>query len=446
MSDALAVWDRDPIPSTMEFSQGETCLDQFFDEPDYFVSIGPGQAADFIPGAPIDEVSGQPADGVGDGAAWFDGDGAGTLAVYQETELGVVAFRIAVGRPDVDGPTRLEIASTLAAAALPRFPGVEQPPPPEPTLVSFEPEPFDRSVLGYDDNLLVKEEEGEWTREEGLIATLEVLTGERDPSDVLRNEELLDTGGSGIIHLAQQYAASGPDDDARATIGGLLDELLLSREELDQLLADAVGRDEQPDGNGEEESALGEPLTGPFLLIAFRPPAQDGDCLFGCSEEIKIGKYTLIAPSPPNETWTEQKINEVVGAISEAGDAYDALGTMPEITIVLTEGGGWAWTDTALGDLHTLYLKADLASLDGLQLQQEVAKQMAYSFLVENLNALPFEGVEAWWADGLALFLSALVFEDANLEHLSLDQIAAVESSAPLFDWGPGTWLFFQHM
>ena len=46
--DALGTWERDDLPSSLELQQGETCVEQFADEPEFFVSIGPGEISDFL--------------------------------------------------------------------------------------------------------------------------------------------------------------------------------------------------------------------------------------------------------------------------------------------------------------------------------------------------------------------------------------------------------------
>lgn len=447
---ALGIVGPDDLASTMQFSRGESCINQIVDQPEFVVAIGPGELADFLVGIRLNGVAGVETEGAGEEALWFD-DGAatGTLAIFQETPLGALLFRVTVGRPDVDGDTRLAAATDLAAAALPRFPGVAaepaEPAVPNPVLVP-EPE-IDRSILGWEDNIVVRESEGDWTRAEGLIATLEVFAGERPPSDVLRHDELLDTSGGGVIRLARAYVESGEDTEAAGRIEALLDALLLSRAELDQLRAEgAVG---SADGSGDDEVAHG--ATGGLVHAVWRVGgAQEEGCVqyysSGCARVFHIpGGYVLIVPPEGETGWNEAGISAAIEAIEKAAAVFEGMGTLPEITFVLTENPGPTWIDTAFSELHTAYLNLDLKDLSNAQFQQAIAEQMARSLLVENFGASPFEGADAWWLDGLALFLSSFVFDQGDLEIAKLEALAALDAGISLTDRGSGTWLFFQH-
>ena len=191
------------LPSMMRFEGGEACKERLANDGDFSVEILPGDPGDFEPGASVIGVSGEPVSGVGDEALWFggaDAEGGGTigaLSVRQDTSVGALNFRIFLGRPDLDSAAQLEIAKNVALSALPRFPGVE---------------------AGYVDNLLVKEEVGEWTRGEGLVATLGLFAGEVDAARVLRHPELGDFAGNGVIGMAREYLEDGSDTEAKLEI------------------------------------------------------------------------------------------------------------------------------------------------------------------------------------------------------------------------------------
>ncbi len=136
VEEALAIRDR---PSGEQGSHGlsihETCTEQLDSDPAYFVRIEPGNPSDFDAGAMLIGVAGEPVADVGDEALWFGGaaaDGGGSsgvLSVGQDTPIGLLQFRIRLGRPDLDSAGQLEIAKSLALAALHRFPGTPPGPP-----------------------------------------------------------------------------------------------------------------------------------------------------------------------------------------------------------------------------------------------------------------------------------------------------------------------------
>ena len=171
VDEALGWSIGDDRPGPILTARGEVCLHRLLNDSDVFVQIQPGTPADFEPGASVIGVSGEAVPAVGDEARWFGGEDSeaggdvGALSVRQNTSLGAIHYRIFLGRPDLDSAAQREIAKTLALNALPRFPGVE---------------------VGYVNNLLVKEEAGEWTRGEGLVATLSLFAGEAEATQILR--------------------------------------------------------------------------------------------------------------------------------------------------------------------------------------------------------------------------------------------------------------------
>lgn len=129
MEEAINVWDREGGPAnTFGFSEGEACGDTIDGDEDSFVRVEPGDPADFDSSAVFLGASSQPVADVGEAAVWFGGTGsdshAGLLAVRQDTSLGELYFRITLGRPELDDADRRAAATTLAAAMLPRFPGM----------------------------------------------------------------------------------------------------------------------------------------------------------------------------------------------------------------------------------------------------------------------------------------------------------------------------------
>ena len=242
---ALSVWERSAEGlegGTMGSVGGESCHHEIFDEPTFFISLEPGDPADFGADAPIDGAPGLPVPGFGTAALLFhagtdDGTGRTTLAVREERDLGDLHVRLSLGRPDLAPDERGLIVARLMRDILPRFDGEPVPAGP-PALVGdvgqLDPDPPDPARLSYVNDLLAKERDGEWTRGEGLAAVLGYFAGERDAT-VLRHADNSDREGTGILRLAEEYLERGADDGHREEVERLLDQLTFTSDELEMM-------------------------------------------------------------------------------------------------------------------------------------------------------------------------------------------------------------------
>ena len=434
------------------FGVSEVCRTTRKEYEGFFVQIQPGEPGDFEPGAePISVgVFGQPVTGVGDEARWFEvedsatGLDVGVISVRQVTPLGVLHFRIYLGRPDLDRAAQLEIAKTLALAALPRFPGVEV----EPELVTFEPEPFDRSGVSYDDNLLVKEEAGEWTRGEGLVATLRVFAGEIFPFQVLRHPELIDYSGTGVVELAREYLETGPEAEARTEIARLLALLVPSIERLGQEGAIASS---EPDAPIQYVSLGG--------VLQRQDPEEDDWCnqVYSidspCVLEVDLplldatwpAKYRLVRPvSEVAGGWTQQHVDWVREAMFDSAKVFEPLGKMPKVVVHLTPYVNTVELVSSGKCLITL--GPNLIGRDDGEFKQLLALALADCLVVETFSK------SHWWRIGLGVYLSGLprstsvVYADVNWEHVFSKPLAFEELSTTLMDRKYSNWVLFEYM
>ena len=335
VDDALGWSVGDDRPGPIRTARGEVCLHSLLRDGDVFVQIQPGDPADFEPGALVIGVSGEPVSGVGDAALWFGGEGSeaggdvGVISVRRDTSLGAIHFRIFVGRPDLDSAAQLEVAKTLARAALPRFPG----------------------EVGYVNNLLLKEEAGQWTRGEGLVATLSLFAGEAEATQVLLNPELVDFDGTGVIRMAQEYLEDGPDAEAKKEIERLLERLILSRERLEAM------------------AGIGPPTTARGLQAIFFDGARGADdcgTYFdpggSCIEEVQFpeldemfgeDKYTMWFPAESSQNkggWTDKHLFWAVEAINQAAIVFEKTSEMPNVDIAFMSFDGPSLSWAAFGD------------------------------------------------------------------------------------------------
>ena len=432
-------------------SGGEACVWEHDDEGDKpearSVGIMPGSPDDFEQDAELEGVEGNPVTGIAEVAVWFGGIDQGTLSVIQGTELGYLLVRFTLSRPDLDDKARLEIAKGLAGVVLPQFPGVEAR---QPVVVTFDDEPPDMSNLSFVDNLLAKEEAGEWTLGEGLVATLQLFVGEVDETEVLRHPELLAKEGTGIIAMAYEYLEAGGQADAKTEISRLLDLLVFTNEELEGM------------------AGIGPPTASLFEVAVGAPPDEIGGCsafFYGystlptgigpCLEYQSItfdGRlYRVFYPakSMPAAGWSENHYRWALEAMADTVVAYAPHGTTPAVNLVFSIFPGNALAE-ALPHAGEPCAVAVYTSMQGTTIgyfKQVIAHELAHCFQEETFteqNQVGYEVVR-WREEGLADYLSNVVYEETNAEwdYLALEEL---ELHTTLFERAYTNSLFFQFL
>lgn len=445
--------------SWSQTSRGENCVSEAGAS---YLQIAPGQPQDFSPGAEIFNVTGDPVSGIGDGALWFggpqaEGDGTvGVLVVAAESELGTLIFRIAVGRPDLNSAQQLEIAKTLALGALPRFPGItvasEVTDPTDLPEVRIEHDPIDRSSDTYEDNLFARETAGDWTRAEGLIATLALFAGETTASLVTPARTITDPSATGILRLAGEYLEANPTSEDASGIERLLKVLT----------APPV-----PPPPGAALAAASQAGTGALRPINHSTSQQaDDDCYVAfpnaaevcfrgapVSADLFEDKYTLWFPDiEPGESWEgwvrgDSTIQEAI--IAAAITLEGLTGKMPKTDVWLTPNATNS-IDHDPGHCQLLLgaTSQELGERDSALLQQAVASAIARCYIFENLGQGDFESVK-WWENGLAWYLSDVVYPEARFEKTVLDipqALAGEELGSSVLDRANTNMALFEYL
>jgi hypothetical protein len=404
-------------------------------------------------------VSGEPVNGVGDEALWFGGQESeaggdvGVIAVRLETSLGDLHVRIFVGRPDLDSAEQLDIAKTLALAALPRFPGLEV----EPEVVTFEREQVDRSNVSFVDNLLVKVESGEWTLGEGLVATLELFAGEADADNVLRQPDLIRPEGTGTIRMAYEYLEDGTDEGAKGEIRRLLDLLVFTNDDLEGMAGIAepttalLGRFALGGARSDEENCLDFFLGGIPLGV--------GKCLefeYASLDEFSTGPgpYRVFFPAPslPTAGWKQRHYDLAVLAMQETAEVYEGLGNMQNVNLVFSVSSGGsalaaAWT--LAGAECGVAVYTSMQSLSDDDFKQTIAHELAHCFQEETFteqNKVDYAIVK-WREEGMADYLSNVVYpKNHNFFRDVLGTLAVSELQTTLFQRAYTNFVFFQYL
>lgn len=497
----------------ISYSKSEVCRDTLASDEAYFVEIGPGSPDDFNAGAELNGSVGEPVDDVGEGALWFGGVAEqGAISVRKGTEYGTLHFRVAVGRPDADEAMLQHLAIELANAALPRFPFVELEEP-EPVVLTIEHEPVDRSGHSFVENLLAKETDGEWTRGEGLVATLRFFAGEIEATEVLRGSNLLDHSGTGIVRLAQEYLEAGGDPASAAEIERLLGKLLVrdprgttasaqssaSRaRSLSIALTDTICYSPYPDHGdpcfesleaGEDRASAAETEPPSGLLLMHDPrqttanarssPSRPGSLSIALADDICYSafpdhgdpcfKWIEAGPDPLSakyilwypdldewEGWVrgpkdtgDFSGSPIHSAIIDSVTSLEAMsGEMPPVAVWLTPYKGESWVDWAPHGC-SIYLASGAQELQGGYLQQAVASTVARCYIQENIGGRgDYEG-NRWWTDGLAWYLSDVIYPSMSFELDVLrvpSVLAGEERASSLHGRALGNMPFFEYL
>jgi hypothetical protein len=328
---------------------------------------------------------------------------------------------------------------------------------------------FDRSRISFVDNLLVKVAEGDWTLGEGLVATLEVMAGERNAASILRHAKLLDHEGTGILVMADEYLEDGPDEEAKAEIAHLLDRIIFSAERLEAM------------------ASLGEPDPAPTSTKA-SPVAPKGsieDCLQfftgynqlppgvgPCLKEQSPpkldaqypGQFRVYGPGPPfpDAGWTQRYYDLVVDALEKAVPKYKTMGQLTTARIVLSatrlDGEG---ADVSAGAFPKIGRPCGIVLFTTMQsntdgdFKQIIAHELAHCFQKETFTAQTLVKHEytAWREEGLANYLSNLVYPDNNIEwgepparRSSLLILAESELTSTILERAYTNSIFFQYL
>lgn len=380
-------------------AEGETCTHALIEDPGFFVTIEPA--------LPTNMQSGEAVSGVGLEATWVGRRGIGTLNVVDEVPFGFAIFRITVARPDADDGGLLEEARGLALAALPRLQahGQREPEPEaELEVITFEPEPVDLPHFGYVDHLIAKEEAGDWTRGEGLVAILQLLAGEVEATEVLTDEGLINDWATDVIHAASSYQESGSDPDARAEIARLLQLLAPSREQLMQM-----------SDQGESSS------VGSLLVFAGQILPEAGNyCLnfHNASKCLRLqthpeleeawpGKYQLFRPGAEFDSgWELHHIDSALEAMVTSASKLEPLGTMPRVNVVFSVlAKGYTFFNLFNTGECTHFIPERFQTLEESQFKQALAALLANCLLRGTFNT-----VDSWWYYGMSIYLSDFVY------------------------------------
>ena len=316
----------------------------------------------------------------------------------------------------------------------------------------------DLSKISLVHNLLAKVDDGEWTLEEGLVATLEVIAGERDEMSILRHPKLLNHEATGIIMMADEYLQDGADGETKADITRLLDLIVFSTERLEAMTGTIDPSEVAPKG-GTIEDCLQF-----FLGTPYTPPTGVGSCLqeptIFVLDQLYPGDFRVFGPAPPfpDAGWKQRHFDLTIAALKESVPLFKTMGTLTKISVVLSatqNGGTLAAAYPKAGRPCGVVLYTSMQSDADEDFKQAVAHEIAHCFQRDT-----FPGQTAvklvytlWREEGLAHYLSNLVYPSNNREwgeppgrSSTLEILAEYELATTLFQRAYSNFIFFQYL
>jgi len=321
---------------------------------------------------------------------------------------------------------------------------------PDVIILDEEQAPADRSDVSYVGNLLAKMDAGEWTLGEGLVATLQLFSGEREADSVLRHTELLSHEGTGIFLMAEEYRDDGADADARAEISRLLDLLVFSVADLEEMA-----------GLGPKTALITTKGAAELCSKFFtgEPPGV-GACLEQESTMIEGELYRIFFPADPlpQAGWTAAHVALAREAMQDAVPKYNELSNanglakMPPVAMVFSasnQGGVWGKTFPNPPEACAISVYTGLQSQPPDRFKQLLAHELAHCFqgaTYPRQHAVQLNTMR-WHFEGLAEYWSNVVYPEVDFEWRFLKKLEAIElTTSILFGRSYENFLFFQHL
>jgi len=336
---------------------------------------------------------------------------------------------------------------------------------PSPTLGEIE---GNRPVVSHLDNLLVRVERGDWTPDEGLALALRLLVGGAPPSQVVGRQVIASRDLTGIVATGTERVAGMASIPQRRDVEKVLEFMVFSQEQLGGM---AIGpQDPSPTRPPRPEPTGPLPTAGatdvPFVSQR-RLPTAETDCqrffrrfYVGDLERCLVVRealsggvdYLVYAPAPSLASfrWEQHHYDLIDQAVAESVAVFGDLGTLPRLTFML--GIALAVHADAMtvadGQDCRIMLYTGAQGRSDVQFKQVVAQQLAHCLqaaMYPEQHAVPY-AVRAWREDGLATYLSSLVYPTGDLELESLSPLVSSDGPTTLFDWSSAAASWWQYV
>ena len=325
------------------------------------------------------------------------------------------------------------------------------------------------AVMGYLDNFLTRVEREEWTRDDGMEQSLLMLIGGADQSTVLLRRPVASRDLTGLIATGRESLPDIEDSDQRKDLEEILDLLVFESDQLEAMALDplvpppTLPPPPTPTGPLPTVGSVEVESEPPFVL-----PPLETDCQ-RFFRQFPVGEtttrclamreadgdgltYTVYAPAPSLATfgWQESHHALIDEAMADTAAVYAELGELPPITVVLTvnlDVPSDAATIVDDGDCRIM-VYTDAQRRSESQFKQVIALQMAHCLQTATFpeqQEAPY-AARRWREDGLAAYLSSLVYPDTDLELEAIERLATIDETSSLLDWSAASVAWWQYV
>ena len=176
-----------------------------------------------------------------------------------------------------------------------------------------------------------------------------------------------------------------------------------------------------------------------------------GFCLEFATIDVEGRPYRVFYPAPsvPSGGWTAADYQLAIDAVQEAVPVLNRFGQTPEANLVFSIiERGTAFAGFSENAPCIITLARGLQEQTPAAMKQIIAHELTHCFAGESYP--PQKRVEyrfrAWWDEGLANYLSNVVYPDTNAEYVSVALLEPEELSSTLFERHYSNSMLFQHL
>ncbi len=318
-------------------------------------------------------------------------------------------------------------------------------------------EDFEDHPTGLMDNLERRLEAGEWTREEGLLKTLQFVAGQASAAEINpAGAEIISREGSGVVRAAASYIKNGPDEPTRRALQALLDRIFIDPATLERLSVPA-SQSSAPGGARVARIQPQDPACATFWSDGF-PEDSTATCFEYRLVEVGGREYRLFIPV--DLTVSDNRMIQADGimeGIPTAVNAFLPYGEMPSADLVFTQLADTNDTDTFRAQAATwmpspggrcqIAIFPEFGNFtDPGVANQIIAHELFHCFQYQNYYEKTGLDSSAWWVEGTAEFFGNVAYPTVNAEYEYLDSFSEESMRVSLVKIDYPSWLFFQYL